>query len=250
MVISRSTNSKMMSPLRRAFRAALATALRTFVVVVLVAPGASAASITIPPGTLTATSVTGTTGAPTVYIWDHFDRANGSIGSAVVGGIWGQSVGTWTISGNVARCTNTATGNATITVPGVVDARVDVDMTFGTTAQAGLDFDDDGAGLNNMMVLYRKTATISQVRLHTWIGNVAFPAPVATANVASATSASVTVIAVGSSVQVFWNGGLVISYTLNATEVAALKDAGSNQFGLWAESDSTSRFNNFRVQSP
>ena len=211
-------------------------------------PEASAAVITIPPRTLTATSVSGSAGAPTVYVWDNFDRANGAIGSAVVGGVWGQNIGSWTIQANQARATSIATGNVTISVPNVVNGRIDVDLTFGATAQAGVDFDDDGS--NNMMVLYRKSGATSQVRLYTWIGTGALPPPVATANVTTATTAALAVVANGSTVQVLWNGTQIINYTLTATEIAALKNAGSNQVGLWAELDSTSRFDNFRFQSP
>jgi hypothetical protein len=222
------------SPLRRAFRLVRRASLGASLVLAVGSTNASAAVITIPPRTLTATTVTGPTGAPTVYVWDNFDRANGAIGTA--------------IATNVARSTSVATGNATINVPNVVNGRIDVDLTFGATAQVGVDLDDDGS--NNIMVLYRKSGATSQVRLYTWIGTGALPPPVATANVTSATAAALTVVANGSTVQVLWNGTQIITYTLTAAEIAALKNAGSNQVGLWAESDPTSRFDNFRFQSP
>jgi hypothetical protein len=222
---------------------------------------ANAAPISVPSRSLLAVSIPGgvVPPAPTVYVWDNFLRPplpnNPPIGTAIVGGAWSQNVGTWSVVSSTQRlriATATANGNATITAGAVLNAQVDATFTFNNASNSGVVLNDDGA--RRIIVLYRKTTAgggTYELRLYVWTAGGTLPAPVATATVTSLTAASIKVIANGSSVQAFWNGAVAptISYTLNAAQMAAVKDTGSNRFGVWSQSDGGDRFDNFRVQS-
>jgi hypothetical protein len=225
------------------------------------ANGSSAAPISTPPRSLMAITVPGAVvpPVPTVYVWDNFVRPalpnNPPIGTAIVGGAWTQNMGTWSVVTSTQKlriAAATVNGNVTIGLGSVLDAQVDATFTFNAASNSGVVLNDDGA--QRIIVLYRKTTTgggIYQLRLYVWTSGATLPAPVATANVTSLTAASIKVIANGSSIQAFWNGAgaPVISYTLTAPEIAAVKNAGSNRFGVWSENDGGDRFDDFRVQS-
>ncbi len=223
--------------------------------------GANAAPVTTPPRSLMAITVPGGVipPAPTVYIWDNFVRPalpnNPPIGRAIVGGPWSQNIGTWSVVSSTQRLrigSATVNGNVTIGISPVLNAQVDATFTFNAASNSGVVLNDDGA--QRIIVLYRKTTAgggTYELRLYVWTTGGTLPAPVATATVSSLTAASIKVIANGASVQAFWNGAATptINYTLSAAQIAAVKNAGSNRFGLWSENDGGDRFDDFRVQS-
>ena len=214
---------------------------------------ANARKITIPLRTLSVFAVPGSPNVPTVYTWDHFNRGTSfTIGTAVVGGTWTVKNGSWSVASNRARSTVAANSNATINVPGIVNGQLEADLTFGTSAEAGLSFLDDG--INSMVVLYKKSGATSQVRLYSLLdfGSLTpgpLPAPVATFTVGASNSAALKINIIGNIIELWWNNSLIITYGLSLPEVAALKDPGSNRVGLWAQDDALSRFDNFRFQS-
>jgi hypothetical protein len=226
---------------------------------------AQARGITIPPKIMSVFSVSGSPNVPTVFIWDHFNRINtSSLGRAVVGGNWSATSGSWTIAANKAKSTIAPNARATLSVPGIgpslnpslnpsmVNGQLEADLTFGSTAEAGLDFLDDG--INNMVVLYKKGAGTSQVRLYSLLDFGAqpgglLPTPVAQFDVAPTTSAALKVRIYGNVIELWWNNALIITYGLTPPEITALKDPGSDRIGFWAESDALSRFDNLRLQT-
>ena len=210
---------------------------------------ALARNIPIPKRTLTTFQILAKPVVPKVYVWDHFNRPNASpIGTAVVGGNWLGTPAGWTIATNQAAITALPNASATINVPGVLDGQLDADLSFGSTAEAGLDFLDDG--INTMFFLYKKSGATSQVRLYTRLSAIAIPpAPVAIATVNPTTAATVKVVINDATIKLSWNGTVIITYTMTVPEFAALRDPGSNGVGLRAESDALTRFDNFRFQS-
>ncbi len=214
---------------------------------------AQARAITIPPKTINVFYIPGSPNAPTVHAADHFNRVNtSSLGRAVVGGNWTATTGTWIIAANKARTTATANASATLNVTGIVSGQFEADLTIGSTAEAGLTFLGDG--ISNMVVLYKRVAGISQVRLYSLLDFGAqppgsLPTPVATFDVAPTTTAALKVVITGNIIEIVWNNTSIITYGLSPSEVTSLKDAGSNRFGLWAESDALSRFDNVRLQT-
>lgn len=218
------------------------------VALLIVAPGGNgwADRIPIPSGSIMSVSIPGPSGAATVFIWDHFDRADAPIGTAVLGGPWSVNTGSWTVQSNVAGSSSVPNANASITVPGVLNGRVDVDLTFALlTASAGVELLDDGT--NGLVVEYKKGLLLSEVRLYSRSGGTL--TQLASAAVISSLSAALTVIVNANSVQVLWNSVSSFTYNLTPGLVALVKDAGSNRFGMWANSDAQARFNNFRFQS-
>jgi hypothetical protein len=226
----------------------LGTATRTALVVLLSATGATAAPVVLPPSSITVFHITGSTGAPHVRAWDGFNRTDGGLGSAIVGGVWGSRNGTWTIESNRAKSSNAVASTATVSLPTILNCRIDLDLVLGSTAYAGLDLSDDGT--NSILVLYKRTSTVSELELLVLIGGSGpMPTPVATAPVAIGSAASISVTLSGSDVSVLWNGVPTINYRLTAPEVMAVRDSNSIGYGIWAQSDATTRFDNFRVET-
>jgi hypothetical protein len=226
----------------------LGTVVRTSLVVALSASAATAAPVILPPSTITVFHIAGSTGAPHVRAWDSFNRTDGGLGSPIVGGVWGSRNGTWTIESNKAKSSSSVASTATVSLPTILNCRVDLDLTIGSTAYAGLNLNDDGT--NNIVVLYKKTGIVSELQLIVWIGGTGpLPTPVASAPVSNGSTASLSVTLSGSDVTVLWNGVPAISYPLTAPESTAVRDSNSIGYGVWAQSDSTTRFDNFRVET-
>jgi hypothetical protein len=210
-------------------------------------------AITIPSRTISVFYIPGSPNAPTVHVADHFSRfAASSLGRALIGGNWTATTGTWNIGASKAKTTAVINANASLTIAGIVNGQLEADLTLGSTAEAGLTFLGDG--ISSMVLLYKKGAGVSQVRLYSLLDFGAqppgpLPAPVASFDVASTTTAAVKVLINGNVIDIWWNGTPIITYGLSPVEIAALKDAGSNRYGFWAESDAVSRFDNLRLQT-
>jgi hypothetical protein len=214
---------------------------------------AQARPIAIPPRTISVFYVAGSPNAPTVHLWDHFNRVNtSSLGRAVVGGNWTSTNSTWTIAANKAKTTATQNAKATLSFPGIVGGQLEADLTFGSTAEAGLTLLDDG--ISNLVLLYKRGPGTSQVRLYSLLDFGAqppgpLPTPVATFDVTPTSAAALKVLINGNIIEVWWNNTSIITYGLSPAEISALKDAGHNRFGFWAESDALTRFDNLRLQT-
>jgi hypothetical protein len=75
------------------------------------------------------------------------------------------------------------------------------------------------------------------------------PTPDATFDVNPTSAATLKVVINGNIIEVIWNNTPINTYGLSAAEIRALKDAGSNRFGLWAESDAHTHYDNLRFQT-
>ena len=235
-------------PAKSRSRRWLGTACGTAVMLLLGGQGVGAAPVILPPSILNVFHIVGSTGAPRVRAWDNFNRSDAALGSPVVGGVWGTRNGMWVIDSKAAKSTNVASSTATLSLPTILNCRVDLDLSIGPTAHAGLNLSDDGT--SNILVLYKKTSTVSELELLVWIGGSGpLPTPVATAPVATGSTATISVTLSGSDVTVLWNGVSTINYALTAQESTAVRDTNSIGYGVWAQSDAVSRFDNFRVET-
>lgn len=230
-------------------RALLATA----VVVALAAGSAVAAAASLPTtrAMLFASDLVGSTGAPTVLAWSNFTGASGTnlSGKALnAGGAWTVHLGTFVIDTlNRGRATP-ATAYANMSVnAGVVAASVEVVLTFTTTARrAGVTFNDDGSNgmfaefsdLNGGQALLFKADTTGITQIGSALG-LGAPA-----------SVTLRVDATTTTTKVFVNGVQKIAYTLTALESTTFRSAANTRFGLIADNDAGTRFDDFHVDGP
>ncbi len=239
-------------PRRRVFVAVAAVLAAGF------AGRAFAASLSLNSDQTTTQNITGTTGAPTVYSWDNFDRTTTPLESQTSPGglVWKPQIGTWPLNGTTVR-TNTNNADANVIMDlATLDAAMVVTMTpVGTNARPGLTFNDDGS--NNMLLLY-SSAGGGTLTLSTYFGTTrVFLASTAGVG-APGTSFEVKVVSLGPTITVFVNGTLRLTQTLTGTNLCKFKDTGAGctpdananvGFGLWADKDTSSFFDDFRLES-
>ena len=216
---------------------------------VTVAGGSVAGANLIGPQTskvLSAFSMAASTGAPNVLTWANFTGTNGTNLSGKTlngGGTWVVDGGTWTIQTNAAGSTNVALANIDTNV-GTQNASAIATLTFGATANAGLVALDNGT--TALYTLYSKAAGGTMTLLKYAGGAVVL----ATATgVGAPASALVKLDASTSTIKVSFAGTQVLTYTLTAAEITSLKGATNNRFGLMADADGTTRFDDFHVDN-
>ena len=216
---------------------------------VTIAGGSVAGAQAIGPQTskvLSAFSMAASTGAPNVLTWANFAGTTGTNLSGKTlngGGTWIVDGGTWTIQTNAAGSTNVALANMDTNV-GTQNASALATLTFGAAANAGLVALDNGT--TALYTLYSKAAG-GTMTLYKYAGGAVV---LATATgIGTPASALVKLDASTSTIKVSFAGTQVLSYTLTAAEVTALKAAANNRFGLVADSDGTTRFDDFHVDN-
>ncbi len=219
---------------------------------------AFAAGLLLSSDQITAQNISGVSGAPTVYSWDDFDRVLNLLpGSVSPGGlVWKPQIGTWLLDGATARTsTSNKDANVLMDLP-VVDASMVVTINPGNgTARPGVTFNDDGT--NNMLLLYSASGG-GTLTLSTYFG----PTRVFLASTGGVGNPNSTfelrVTSIGPTITVFVNGTLRMTQTLTGTNLCKFKDIGAGctpdgvanvGFGLWADTDTSSTFDNFRVES-
>jgi hypothetical protein len=228
------------------------------VLAVAAAGRAFAANLSLSPDQNTTQNIVGTSGAPTIFSWDDFNRTTTPLeGQTTPGGLnWKPQIGTWPLNGTTVR-TNTSNADANVIVDlATLDATMVVTMTpVGTNARPGLTFNDDGS--NNMLLLY-SSAGGGTLTLWTYFGPTrVFVASTAAVGVPG-TSFEVKVTSNGPTITVFVNGTLRLTQTLTGTNLCKFKDTGAGctpdgranvGFGLWADNDTSSFFDDFRLES-
>ncbi len=219
---------------------------------------ASAASVGgVAPDQLASFSLVSTSGAPTVLTWENFDGPNGTLISGTNPdwgpGIWRSLGGTWRIRGNQADTTSSSLGSINVHNPGLVDAAVEITLDrFGsTTFDAGLLFNDNNYSV--LILRYQSTAN-GTLALYSWNGGYSllssvtnlYPGGIGTA------PATVTLRArtSGAQIDAFLDGALQFSYTLSTAEQTIYKSSNHDGYGMWAEFDTTTKFDNFHVDTP
>ena len=219
---------------------------------------AFAAGLFVSSDQIMAQNLSGLSGAPTVYGWDNFDRVQNPIqGSTSPSGmVWTAQIGTWLADGSTARtATANANANVLMDVPSV-DASMVVTITPGNgTARPGVTFNDDGD--DNMLLLYSSSAG-GTLTLSTYFG----PTRVFVASTNGVGNPNSTfelrVTSIGPTITVYVDGTLRMTQTLTGANLCKFKDTGSGcvsdgqpnvGFGLWADTDTNSTFDNFRVES-
>lgn len=216
---------------------------------VTVAGGSLAGAQPIGPQTskvLSAFSMVASTGAPNVLTWANFTGANGTNLSAKTlngGGTWIADSGTWTIQTGTAASTNAPLANMDTNV-GTQNASALATLTFGATANAGLVALDNGT--TTLYTLYSKAGG-GTMTLYKYAGGAMTLATAA--GIGTPASALVKLDASTSTIKVSFAGTQVLTYTLTAAEVTSLKGAANNRFGLMADADGTTRFDDFHVDN-
>ena len=246
------------SAIRRRPRALVLLLGAALAIATLLLGRAVAAGLFVSSDQITAQNLDGVSGAPTVYGWDDFDRVlNPLQGTSTTGGmVWIPQIGTWATNGSTASTpVSTANANVLINVP-TVDASLVVTINPGTgTARTGVTFNDDGD--DNMLLLYSASGG-GTLTMSTYFG----PTRVSLASITGVgnpnTSFELRVTSIGPTITVFVNGTLSMTQTLTGTNLCKFKDTGPGcvsdgqpnvGFGLWAESDTRSTFDNFRIES-
>ena len=219
---------------------------------------AFAANLLLSGEQITAENLDGTSGAPTVYGSATFDRVQNPLQGTTspTGGFWKPQIGTWLTNGTTAR-TSTSNANANVIMDApAVDASMVVTINPGNgTVRPGVTFNDDGN--NNMLLLYSSNGG-GTLTLSTYFG----PTRVFVASVNGIgnpnTAFELRVTSIGPTITVYVNGTLRMTQTLSGANLCKFKDIGpgcvsDNQpnvgFGLWADSDTSSTFDNFRIES-
>jgi hypothetical protein len=209
---------------------------------------AHAASIGLASRKLAAYTVSGAPTVPTVYAWTNFTAANNTDlnGLALPSGQnWTVHIGTWRINANQAATTaSTALSNASVSV-GTTSAAVQANLTFGATARrAGLTFLDDGT---NGMYVVVSNQNGGQIQMYKYQGGATL---LATATgIGTPASATLRVEAFTNTINVYFGGTLVLTYTLTPAEATLFKGAAHVRFGIIADSDTNTTFDDYRVES-
>lgn len=86
---------------------------------------------------------------PQLFIYDSFDRANGPIGTADVGGPWTDPSGAWTVSSNQAKLSS-ASGFRVAVITATLEDEGDFTVTMVNVGTHGLCMRRDG-GTNNFI---------------------------------------------------------------------------------------------------
>lgn len=207
--------------------------------------GASAASLNgANPAKLGGWTYPQTIAAPTVLAWANFVGTNGTNlnGRALnAGGNWIADIGTWTIQSNTAAASNVAIANLGVatTTP---SASVTATLTIGASANAGVLANDNGTVA--LYALYSRAGG-GTIKLYKYSGGATV---LATATgVGTPGSGTLRLDSTTTTIKVSWNGTQVLSYTLTAAETTALHGTANNRFGLIADSDSVTRFDDFHI---
>lgn len=182
--------------------------------------------------------------APTVLTWEDFTGANNTnLDGATLngGGTWAADIGTWRIQSNAANASNTALANL-VTHVGTQNATAIVTFVTGATSNAGLLANDNGT--NALFVLYTKTSG-GTLTLYKYSGSSISLGSVT--GVGTAANSTLKIDSTTTTIKVSWNGTQVLSYTLTPAEAVTFHSAGNNGFGLIANGDSASRFDDFHV---
>ncbi len=219
---------------------------------------ASAASLGgVTAASLSSFSQASTTGAPTVLSWENFDGPDGTNISGTSPdwgpGTWRSIGGVWRIQGNQADSTSVSLGSINIHNPGLLDAATEVTLDrFGsTTFDAGILFNDNDY---SVLILRYQSATNGTLALYGWNGGYSLLASVPNLYPAGIATAPATVTvrarASGATVEAFLDGILLFTYTLTPAEQSVYKSAGHDGYGLWTEFDTTTKFDNFHVDTP
>lgn len=219
---------------------------------------AFAASLGVTPAALTAANIAGGSGAPTVYSWDNFNRVITPLQGTSMpsGAFWKSQIGTWTANGTTARATTLNTDTNTLTDAPSSDASMVVTITPKGVARPGVTFNDDST--NNDMLLLYNSAGGGTLTLYTYFG----PTRVFLASGGGVgpigTPFELRVTSKGADITVSVNGVQKIAVTLTGTNLCKAKDLGpgcipdgvaNNGFGLWADNDTSSTFDDFRLES-
>ncbi len=202
--------------------------------------------------TLTAYDVAGPVGAPAVVACDNFTGTTGAnlngrgvvVAAACASRTWMAHVGTWTVQTNQAA--SSATASAVVTVnTAVSDASVQVVLRSLNTGgrSGGVVLDHSGGATYLAAVMIDGAPDVVQLRLVV----AGSPTVLATATPAFATTNTLRLARVGTSVTVRVNGSSVITATLSAGAVASLGGAG--RAGLFGGNSSV-RFDDFVVSVP
>lgn len=194
-------------------------------------------------------------GAPTVISFENFDGPNNTNISGTTPdwgpGVWRSLGGTWRIRNNQAQSTSVSLGSINVHL-GVSDgaAEVTLDRRNGTGWNAGLLFNDNDysvllvlwqAAGNGSLTLYKWNGSFTQLATVNNLYSGANPAP---------QEVQLRVRTVGSLVEASLDGTLILTHTLSPADTGLFKNAAHDGWGLWAESDSRTRFDNFHVDTP
>ncbi len=211
------------------------------------AAGVSAATLNgVTTAKIGAWNMPGSTGAPTVTTWSSFTAPNNTdLNGAALngGGTWIAQFGTWRVSSNRAGSSNSGFSNLTTSV-GTVNAAVEATtIDLGGSPTAGLVAMSDGTSF--VFAQYEKSSG-GRIRLFKYVsGTVAQLAEVT--GVGGPVISPMRLDATTNTLQVSWNGVVVLTYTLTAAEVALFKSAGHTRFGIIANGDPSTNFDNFHV---
>jgi hypothetical protein len=185
---------------------------------------------------------------------DDFDRANGPIGTADIGGVWETSPATtWSIVDNKAAVAPAGPGVALLQ-SGATDVSVSADLTVSPTAltggaQVGLSF---RALERNNQLLAGLVLDASNNRLGLFKVDAGANIPLDQVNpytLMPGTTYHMRVDAVGADITVFLDGTAVMTYTLTPAEMT--KYGSNTKHGLRSTSpeDGGSRWDNFEVRN-
>ncbi len=211
---------------------------------------ASASNLTVNPSLVSSWTYSGAPALQPLLAEDNFSQS-GTLATATIGGPWSQ-VGTSWISGPTARTTVPGTSQAYVTLPGVVDGRLDISMSDLASRHAGVVI--RGSALAAIVVVYRYTgpATFPEIRLvfadSLVNGLGVLAAPVAFAQVDPTPTATMSVAIEDGTVTVLWNGKSTLSYALTPLQRLATATPLNTHWGLWVESGASPLFDNFRIQ--
>lgn len=206
-------------------------------------------------GTLTAWS-RGGLAAEIGALNDSFNRADGALGNADIGGAWTVVTGTWSILSNKARMTAvTVDAYAVLTSDYLADGYIEADLTLSTVrANVGLAFRFLDVN-NTLLIELSRTASSNNINLYKRSAGTWFTLATTgmTAGLVLGQTYKVRVEFYGGQIYVYVDGVLRLSYLMLTGE---LDQFGSyNKYGMFVQAsatmdDNASRFDNFKAGAP
>ena len=162
--------------------------------------------------------------ANSIYLSDLFNRANSTttLGNADTGQTWSSSPSQWGISSNRAYCVSGATGGTFIA--SIANVAKDIDMSFTLNPIGNAGGTNTGTmfrylNSSNFMLVSMEDGSAprtGKVKLNKVVAGVFTQLGIFDPSISGGVSATLRVIAIGSMINVYRNGVLVISVTDSA----------------------------------
>ena len=229
------------------------------------APG-FAATLAVTSTMVTSTGVATGSGAPTVFAYDNFDRAttvNPFNGTASQGGlVWQTRSGSFRITAADRARANGGTSsydNTDLDVNAIDRTTIVTLFPQSASPTAGLSINNDGDDRLTVLYSYASGGTLTLHRVAAGPTRTVLATATGVGTFNATTPMVLKVVSAGAAITVSVNATVRITHTLTGTDLCRIKDVcvlpavadgvANDSFGIAADMDASSRFEDFRIES-